>query len=84
MSTSRFRSTQLTERELEIAKLVATGATNREVGNDLSLSSRTIEAHLRRIFQKTGVTSRTGLAAHMFRSGLVGGLALLDWQVVPL
>lgn len=82
MSTGRFRSTELTERELEIARLVATGATNREVGRDLSLSSRTIEAHLRRIFKKTGVTSRTGLAAHMFRSGMVG--ASFDWAVLPL
>lgn len=84
MSPGRFRSTELTERELEIAKLVATGATNREVGKELSLSSRTIEAHLRRIFKKTGVTSRTGLAAHMFRSGMVGGVAAFDWAVLPL
>jgi DNA-binding CsgD family transcriptional regulator len=38
--------------------LVATGATNREVGAQLFLSPRTIEAHLRSIFHKLDITSR--------------------------
>ncbi|MEA2347173.1 MAG: hypothetical protein QOG62_960 [Thermoleophilaceae bacterium] len=88
MSISRFRSDELTARELEIATRVADGATNREVGEELSLSSRTVEAHLRRIFKKTGVSSRTGLAAHMFRSGMIGGLSAIDWifgvELLPL
>ncbi|TYT22557.1 helix-turn-helix transcriptional regulator, partial [Luteimonas viscosa] len=48
----------LTAQELHIARLVATGATNREVGTQLFLSPRTIEAHLRSIFHKLGITSR--------------------------
>jgi len=61
----RARTTQptdaLTAHELQIARLVATGATSREVGAQLFLSPRTIEAHLRSIFRKLGITSRRQL-----------------------
>ncbi len=51
----------LTAHETQIARLVATGATNREVGAQLFLSPRTIEAHLRSIFRKLEITSRRHL-----------------------
>ncbi|WP_046014993.1 ATP-binding protein [Microbacterium sp. SA39] len=51
----------LTAHELQIARLVATGATSKEVGAQLFLSPRTIEAHLRSIFPKLGITSRRQL-----------------------
>jgi DNA-binding NarL/FixJ family response regulator len=51
----------LTAHELHVAKLVATGATSREVGAQLDLSPRTIEAHLRSIFRKLDITSRRQL-----------------------
>lgn len=51
----------LTDHELQIARLVATGATSREVGAQLFLSPRTIEAHLRNIFRKLGISSRRQL-----------------------
>ena len=52
----------LTAREREIALLVAAGRTNREVAEQLVLSARTIEAHLRNVYGKLGVRSRVELA----------------------
>ncbi|MFJ2788138.1 MULTISPECIES: AAA family ATPase [unclassified Streptomyces] len=53
--------TRLTAQEFQIARLVATGATSKEVGTQLFLSPRTIDAHLRNIFRKLGITSRRQL-----------------------
>jgi DNA-binding NarL/FixJ family response regulator len=51
----------LTAREREIAELVASGRTNREIAEQLVLSTRTIEAHLRSIYAKLAVRSRVEL-----------------------
>jgi len=48
----------LTARETEILKLVAGGATNAEIAARLTLSQRTVEGHLYRIFGKLGVSRR--------------------------
>jgi DNA-binding NarL/FixJ family response regulator len=58
----------MTAREHEIARLVAEGHTNKQVGAALFLSDRTIENHLSRIYAKLGVRTRTELAGM-----LVGG-----------
>jgi DNA-binding NarL/FixJ family response regulator len=53
---------QLTYQELQVAQLVAQGLSNREVGARLFVSQRTVEFHLRNVFAKLGISSRTELA----------------------
>ena len=51
----------LTRREREIADLVATGLSNREVADRLFISKRTVDAHVEHIFSKLGISSRVQL-----------------------
>ena len=51
----------LTPQELEIARLAASGLSNKQIGNRLFLSHRTVGAHLYRIFPKLGIASRAAL-----------------------
>jgi DNA-binding NarL/FixJ family response regulator len=53
----------LAPQELQIARLAAEGLSNREIGQQLYLSHRTVRNHLYRIFPKLGITSRAELAA---------------------
>lgn len=53
----------LSSRELAVARLAAAGATNREIGDELYLSARTVEAHLSAVFRKLGIRNRRELAA---------------------
>jgi ATP/maltotriose-dependent transcriptional regulator MalT len=54
---------QLTAQELQIAQLAAQGLSNREIGQRLYLSHRTISTHLYRVFPKLGITSRAELTS---------------------
>ena len=54
---------QLTEHELRVAVAVAQGATNREVAANLFVSPKTVDYHLRQIYRKLGINSRTKLVA---------------------
>ena len=53
---------ELTPQELQIAGFVAEGLTNRDVAAQLFVSPRTIDFHLRNVFRKLGITTRTELA----------------------
>ncbi len=59
----------LSDREREVLQLVVDGASNDEIGTRLGISSRTVESHLRRLFERVGVASRTELAARALREG---------------
>jgi DNA-binding NarL/FixJ family response regulator len=57
---------------LQIAQMAAAGLTNREIGERLYLSHRTIGSHLYRIFPKLGVSSRSALGAVIGSAGRDG------------
>jgi DNA-binding CsgD family transcriptional regulator len=65
------RHAGLTERELEVLRLVAEGRTNREIASQLFLSEHTVARHLTHIFTKVGVENRAGAAAYALRHGVV-------------
>lgn len=67
--TTRFLAAAitLTDRELEIGRLVADGLANREIAARLVLSVRTVESHMRRIIRKTGLANRAALADYVSR-----------------
>ena len=68
-------SQELTPQELQVALIVAVGATNREAGAALFLSPKTIEAHLGRIYRKLNVRSRTELASRLASEGALAEAA---------
>jgi DNA-binding CsgD family transcriptional regulator len=64
MSSPREQITELlTERELQIARLVATGMTSSEAASELFLSRRTVEHHLASVYRKLSIRNRTELSA---------------------
>jgi DNA-binding NarL/FixJ family response regulator len=59
----------LTSREREVVTLVVDGRSNDEIGAELGIASKTVEAHLRRLFERCGFQSRTELATRALREG---------------
>jgi DNA-binding NarL/FixJ family response regulator len=60
---------QLSEREFAVLAAVAEGLSNRQIGEQLWISEQTVKFHLRNIYRKLGLSSRTEAARYAFRSG---------------
>ncbi|MGH2714324.1 MAG: response regulator [Thermoleophilaceae bacterium] len=70
-ATARRSAPELTDRELEVLRLIARGHTNREIGERLFLSVRTVEGHRARIQRKLGRSRRSDLVEYVLERGLV-------------
>jgi len=65
-------SHNLTEREREVLRLVASGLANKQIARRLSISEKTVKGHLTHVFQAIGVTDRTQAALWAERNGFSG------------
>jgi DNA-binding NarL/FixJ family response regulator len=61
----------LTERELQVLRLIASGRTNKSIARELSLSEKTVDRHVSNIFAKTDVNSRAAATAFAYERKLV-------------
>ena len=59
------------EREVDVLRLIASGKTNQEIGDELFISARTVANHAANIFNKTGSANRAEAATYASRNGLV-------------
>lgn len=59
----------LTGRQREIARLIASGCTNRQIGRQLGITEKTVETHVTQMMKRIGASSRAEIAGHAVRSG---------------
>ncbi|MBV8905883.1 MAG: response regulator transcription factor [Acidobacteriia bacterium] len=69
--TERMFQTALTEREVEVLRLVARGMRNKEIAGDLKISNETVQGHVKNILAKLSVHDRTEAVAVAVRRGIV-------------
>ena len=70
--TTGLTQAELTDRELKVLSLLAQGRSNKEIGVSLFIAETTVKSHLRNIFNKLNVLSRTEAIAEASKRGLVG------------
>jgi DNA-binding NarL/FixJ family response regulator len=69
-NSMRRYTVELSARELDVARLIAQGLSNREISERLILSDKTVKNHVSNIFSKLNVTARTQVAIYVLRNGL--------------
>ena len=62
---------KLTQRELEVLLLIAEGKNNKEIGDELFISEKTVKNHVSNIFKKIDVCDRTQAAIYVFKNNLL-------------
>ena len=70
----------LTEREIEVLRLLAQGQSNKEIARTLIIGEKTVKTHVSNILAKLGVPSRTQAALYAVRIGLVPAGELNEWR----
>lgn len=61
---------ELTEREMEVLRLIASGRSNQDVADELFIGIKTVKFHVTNILAKLGVEDRTQAAIYAFKNGL--------------
>jgi DNA-binding NarL/FixJ family response regulator len=67
--TAAASRVRLSERELDVVRLVVDGRSNDEIAGRLGIGAKTVESHLRRLFERLDIASRTELATRALREG---------------
>lgn len=70
-SGMRSRPAELTEREVEVLRLIARGRSNRQVAAELVVSPKTVGTHVEHIYAKAGISTRAGAALFAMEHGLL-------------
>ena len=71
LNTDEKNSVLLTEREIDVVKLVAFGKTNKEIANELYISIHTVISHRKNITEKLGIKSISGLTVYAMLNNLI-------------